>query len=233
MSGYYIGYPALDVRYGQLAAANSWATQQNCGSAWLTTAGITTLSASSGAIDCASGVTRLFGIGPNTSTPGTFQFSVYSSNASVAKVALSISNAGLLRANQYGAGTLSTDASGNITASSDERLKHVVAPFTRGLSDLLKMDGPVIYNLLSDFEGHEYSEIVIEADKVVESRTIKESGYSYDYAGFTAQAVAKGIPEAVGEGEDGMFSLDQRPLVAALVNAVIELSKRIEALEAR
>lgn len=115
-----------------------------------------------------------------------------------------------LRLHAYGAGTLVTDASGNVTASSDERLKTDFAPFTRGLSDLLAMDTPVSF------------------------RWNEDSGMDTNdrYTGFTAQGIQKGIPEAVSEGPNGMLNVQDRPIVAAMWNAIKELSSRLDALEA-
>ena len=107
---------------------------------------------------------------------------------------------GIIRFNGYGAGTLQTDASGNISTTSDESLKDIVGPFTRGLEDLLKIDVPVNF--------HWRPESGMETAGV--------------YSGFTAQGVAKGIPEAVSE-RDGLLSLSDRPIIAALINAVKEL----------
>jgi len=58
------------------------------------------------------------------------------------------------------------------------------------------------------------------------------------YTGFSAQNVQSAIPEAVGEDDRGYLTLSDRPIIAALVNAVkeqqhqiIELTKRLKALE--
>lgn len=56
-----------------------------------------------------------------------------------------LSDTGALRLNTYGAGTLVTDSSGNVTASSDEELKYFAGDYTRGLADLRAMDGPIRY----------------------------------------------------------------------------------------
>ena len=47
-----------------------------------------------------------------------------------------------------------------------------------------------------------------------------------DYAGFSAQNVQSVMPEAVGCGEDGMLTLNDRAILAALVNAIKELDTR-------
>lgn len=114
-----------------------------------------------------------------------------------------------VRFDGYGAGTLVTDSSGNITASSDAELKTIKAPFTRGLVALRLMDAPVIYNWneLSGFDQ------------------------TCEYVGFTAQGVHKGIPEAIGIGQNGMLTLQERPILAAHHNAILELEDRISALQ--
>jgi hypothetical protein len=65
----------------------------------------------------------------------------------------------------------------------------------------------------------------------------KKSGQTgdRDYVGFSAQNVQKSIPEAIQgtEGEEQYLSFDDRPVIAALVNAVKELKAEIEVLKAR
>jgi hypothetical protein len=120
-----------------------------------------------------------------------------------------IGSAGAIKFNAYGAGSLTTDGSGNITAVSDERIKRNIRPFSRGLSEII-----AINTIL-----HGYTE---------------ESGLDQlrdDYAGFSAQQVQPLIPEAIGVNSDGMLSFSDRPIIAALVNAVKELSARLAALE--
>jgi hypothetical protein len=122
-----------------------------------------------------------------------------------------IDSSGNVRFNAYGAGALTTDASGNITAASDERIKSNIRPFSRGLAEILAVN-PIL---------HGYTE---------------ESGLDQtrdDYAGFSAQQVQTIIPEAIGANADGMLSFSDRPVMAALVNAVKELSARLAALESK
>lgn len=120
------------------------------------------------------------------------------------------SQAGLIQLFKYGAGTLTTDSSGNVTASSDERLKDITGGFTRGIADLAAMDPAVMYRWKRE-----------EAD-----------GVDAQYAGWTAQGVAKGIPEAVSTGPDGYLTLAERPILAAVVNGLLDLNTREEALQA-
>ena len=151
-------------------------------------------------------------------------------------VRFSILDTGLVRLHSYGAGTLVTDSSGNVTASSDRRLKNVSGKFTRGLAAIMEIQ-PKVFTWKP------------------------ESGMNTDdvNVGFIAQDVQPVIPEAVGsmktsdvEEDDGtgkkvkkskreaseFLTLSDRPIIAALVNAVKELSeqnaalvKRITALE--
>ncbi len=135
-------------------------------------------------------------------------FSGYRFSTSAQANALVISNAGALQAANYGAGAATFDASGNITSVSDERLKRNIRPFMRGLEEVLNLK-PIL---------HGYTE---------ESRLDQTKD---DYAGFSAQNVRKSIPEAVSEDKDGFLSLSDRPIIAALVNAVREQQWQIAEL---
>ena len=119
---------------------------------------------------------------------------------SVAGDVITYGTSGGIRFHAYGAGTLTTDGSGNITAASDERLKDIEGEFTRGLADLTNIN-PILY------------------------RWNKTSGLdpSATYAGFSAQNVQKQIPEAIGRDAKGFLSLSDRPLMATMVNAIKEL----------
>lgn len=55
---------------------------------------------------------------------------------------------------------------------------------------------------------------------------------STQYSGFSAQNVQTAIPEAVGSSTSGYLTLQDRPLIAAVVNAIKELSAKLDALEA-
>lgn len=123
-------------------------------------------------------------------------------------VVVTIDKTGTLQLPGYGAGTLTTDASGNVTASSDEQLKDIDGPYSKGLAAVLKLS-PILYH------WNEKSEL----DR------------STQYAGFSAQDVRAVIPEAVFENKFGMLSLSDRPIIAALVNALKELTQRLEAVE--
>lgn len=117
-----------------------------------------------------------------------------------------LSGAGAWRWHAYGAGALTTDASGNITATSDARIKKNVRPFTRGLEaiDALK---PVLYG---------YTKMCgLDQTK-------------NDYVGFIAQDLQAVIPEGVGVMGDGMLTINDRAILAALVNAVQAMKVKLD-----
>jgi hypothetical protein len=110
-----------------------------------------------------------------------------------------------VRFSNFGAGTLQTDASGNVSVSSDERLKDIDGDFTHGIESLMGIE-PITFH---------WNE---------------ESGFDTKtlYAGFSAQNILENIPEAVGEDKHGLLTLSDRPILAALVNAVKEMWQRIQ-----
>lgn len=145
-------------------------------------------------------------------------------------ISMTIKNAGATGANNfiisgaairfggYGAGALTTDGSGNITAASDPATKSNIRPFMRGLESILEIN-PIL---------HGYT---------------KESGLDQtrlDYVGFDAINVYRTIPEAVGKNPDlmdtegnikqlGYLTFNPFVVLAASVNALKELDKRLKA----
>jgi hypothetical protein len=101
------------------------------------------------------------------------------------------------------------------TAVSDERLK-IFVPYEGGLDALLSIV-PIRYR---------WNE---------KGQKISGQKGDRDYIGFSADNVQKSIPESIQskKGPEGYLSFDDRPVIAALVNAVKELLARIEVLEAR
>lgn len=120
---------------------------------------------------------------------------------------LLLNTAGALKLGAYGAGALTTDASGNVTATSDERLKNIQGRFGRGLGALANIH-PILYRWNEKSRN--------------ETQTT--------YAGFSAQNVQASIPEAVGKMADGYLTLQDRALLAAVVNADHELYFLVKAL---
>lgn len=93
------------------------------------------------------------------------------------------------------------------TAISDERLKTIHGPFSRGLAEILQIK-PILYNWNSLPDGPRQ-------------------------AGVSAQDVQRAIPEAVSEiDSDGHLGVSDRPLIAALINSVKELKAASDNLRA-
>ena len=115
---------------------------------------------------------------------------------------------------------------GSFVASSDARLKDLKGDYTKGLTDIEKLN-PVRYNYKAGNPRKEPS--------------------GKEYVGLIAQDVQKIFPDAVKEERDGYLSLDPSQFTYALINAVQELKaandnltdqnadlmKRLEALEAK
>jgi hypothetical protein len=140
----------------------------------------------------ASGATTNYGIYASASG-GTNNYGLYV-NTGTTKLALA-------------AGTVTSDAGGNLTVSSDERLKDIQGFFNRGLAEIMNIE-PISYkwNSLSGMETNG------------------------TYSGFSAQNIQGLIPEAVGVDERGYLSLSDRPIIAATVNAIKEQQTQIEGI---
>ena len=122
---------------------------------------------------------------------------------------ITISSAGSVRFDTYGSGALTTDGSGNITATSDEREKYIQGSFLSGL-DAIRKISPILY-------------------KWRESSGMETVG---TYAGFSAQNVERAEPFAVGHSSmHDKLSLQDRALLAVCVNALKEIDMRVHQLE--
>jgi hypothetical protein len=115
---------------------------------------------------------------------------------------------GAVQLSNYGAGAVQSDANGNSSVSSDERLKNIVADFEKGLETILALK-PINYrwNALSGLE---------------------QEG---PYTGFSAQNVQSVLPEEVGQDKKGYLTLSDRPIISALVNSIKTLNTKNEGLE--
>jgi len=115
--------------------------------------------------------------------------------------------------NLAGAGSraVNADASGNLSAASDSRLKQEVLDYkVEGLAEILKMQ-PRAYKWLSDIENRGEN----AATEI----------------GFFANEVASIIPSAAPMGNDGYYGFYDRAVIAALVNAIQEQQTQIEELK--
>ena len=123
-----------------------------------------------------------------------------------------LSNAGNWRWHNYGSGAITSDASGNLTAVSDPAHKTFVRSFTHGLPEIRAIANN------DKFMGlHRWNE---------------KSGMEMDgvYASFFAHNDFP-VPEAVAKRQEGANTFSDRPVIMALVNAVAELTTRLESLE--
>jgi hypothetical protein len=182
--------------------------------------------------------------------------------------AITISAARALRFNAYGAGTLSTDSSGNITATSDSRAKDTVGDFTTGLAAIRQLQ-PKKYHWKKstglnpdDLNVSVYAQDLIAAglpEAVSTQRTEDEmetvdvvvdaQGRELDQKQIAAldgpaKAASKNIrvnrikKTAAGETvtrkvDAAYYSVSDRAVIAALINAAKELAAKNDALEAR
>jgi hypothetical protein len=108
----------------------------------------------------------------------------------------------------YGAGTLTTDASGNISASSDRNLKDVIKPIENVLENI--KDFEPVY-----FKWNDKTDL--DKENV--------------YMSTIAQSIQKHYPDAVGKMADGSLTVQDRAVTAILVQAIKELTQKIKTLE--
>ena len=110
-----------------------------------------------------------------------------------------------------GSRTVTADADGNLSASSDSRLKAEDKNYKiQGLAEILKLK-PRAYKWLSDIE--------------------KRGEEAVTEVGFFADEVKDVIPSAAPLGQDGMYGFYDRAVIASLVNAVQELKAENDSLK--
>ena len=119
---------------------------------------------------------------------------------------------GGVRFANFGAGTATFDASGNISSSDSRLKKQDFAYKVEGLKEIMKLK-PIAFKLLTD---------------------INERGnLSETQIGFFADDVAQILPSASFLGNDGYYNYLDRGILAALVKAVQEQQEIIERLKTR
>ena len=162
--------------------------------------------------------------GNGTSTGDVYGLGYSASAGTLFTPVISYKSTKAVRFDGYGAGAITSDASGNLTAVSDEGVKKDIRPFTKGLAEIIA--------IAQDPKG------------VILYGYTKESGLDQtknDYAGWSAQVVQQSIPEAVGKMQDeidadgvliteGCLTLNPFVIVAAQTNAINELNNTIEKL---
>jgi hypothetical protein len=117
---------------------------------------------------------------------------------------------GTVRFANFGAGTATFDANGNISSVSDRRFKDRITPLPYGLAEVCALR-PIQhgYNALSGLDR------------------------SSLYGGFVAQDVQPVMPLAVGRDNRGYLTLSDRVILGATVNAIQTHEARLVALEQR
>jgi hypothetical protein len=96
------------------------------------------------------------------------------------------------------------------TIVSDERLKDIHGPYTKGLNEILKLNA-ITYN---------YKNV---GERTFEPEVLKTTGI-----GFSAQEVQKVFPEAVGVDPDGYLNFNMHAILVAYLNAIKEQQAIIE-----
>ena len=147
---------------------------------------------------------------------------------------VSIDLAGLLRLNGYGAGTLTTDSSGNVTATSDERAKNITGTFTKGLAEVVKLT-PKTYTWKEETGLNTTDEVASLTAQDLIAAGIPEAVSTYR---TVADLNDDGTPKLDADGKtltkriDATYTVSDRAVIAALVNAIKELNAKLAALEA-
>ncbi|MBI5770844.1 MAG: tail fiber domain-containing protein [Verrucomicrobia bacterium] len=177
------------------------------------------------------------GAGPWTSTASTqdSEASIWTTNDGVPTKQLLISNLGALRFIGYGAGTLVTDSSGNMTASSDARLKDIVGDFTTGLAAIRQLTPKrYTWKLSTKLNADDINVSLIAQDLIAAG--IGEAVNTYRTVPDTDQS---GVQRTDAAGRpltrriDTTYTVNDRAVLAALVNAIKELATQNDALAAR
>ena len=107
-------------------------------------------------------------------------------------------------------GNASKPGGGTWAVFSDERLKNIKGPFTSGLNAVMRLQ-PIRY---------EY--------KPQNALGIRMIG---QHIGFSAQNVQQVIPEAVSQTENGYLTVNNDPIIWAMLNAIKEQQAEIEKLK--
>ena len=154
---------------------------------------------------------------------------------------------GAVRFHAYGAGAATFDSSGNITSVSDARLKNITGTFTKGLAEIVKLT-PKLYTwkaetglVTDDINATLIAQDLIAAGLPEAVSTYRTVPVMEDDV-QSAEDIAAGNPvtqhakldadgKPVTERIEANYSVSDRTVIAALVNAVKELKAEIDALK--
>lgn len=129
------------------------------------------------------------------------------------------------------------------TASSDARLKEIVGPYTRGLKEICQLSTHFwrwnaeakdhadcdTEHVTGGFIAQEVQKVIPEAITGTEQAlTVVEEGVSETKDGKKTPGTRKRVPS----GKAPYLTFDDRPIIAALVNAVKELNAKVDSLQA-
>lgn len=148
--------------------------------------------------------------------------------------AMTLSSTQALRLNAYGAGALTTDSSGNVTATSDERAKNIIGTFTKGLAEVVKLT-PKTYTWKPETGLNPTDEVVSLTAQDLIAAGLPEAVSTYR---TVADLNDDGTPKLDADGKpltkriDATYTVSDRAVIAALVNAIKELNAKVAALEA-
>ena len=178
------------------------------------------------------------------STSASGIVTLYAGNAERMRIA----STGAITMNAYGAGAATFDSSGNITSVSDARLKNITGTFTKGLAEIVKLT-PKLYTwkpetglVTDDINATLIAQDLIAAglsEAVSTYRTVPvmedDVQSAEDIAAgklVTQHPKLDADGKAVTQRVDSNYSVSDRTVIAALVNAVKELKAEIDALKA-
>lgn len=190
-----------------------------------------------------------FIVGTNTAAKGVILQSGAGTTALTLDSAQKATFAGAVRFSTYGAGSATFDSSGNITSVSDARMKNITGTFTKGLAEIVKLT-PKLYTwkpetgLVSDDVVASLIAQDLIAAGIPEAVSTYRTIAVMENDAQSAEDIAAGKPvtqhakldaagKPVTQRVDANYSVSDRTVIAALVNAVKELKTEIDALKAR
>lgn len=249
-----IGLDASDNLVVNVAGSN-WVTLSTTG--LLSTNAITASAAITGTTVSLTSSSQIMTL--NTASAGLFGFQAFQRSAStkarldldasdnfVVNVAgsagVTVSTAQAIRFNAYGAGAITSDSSGNLTAVSDERAKDIVGAFKPGLAVVRKLT-PKIYHWkpetglnTADVNVSLIAQDIIaagapEAVSTERTREITEEKTRDGVAYLEVKRDAKGA--AMTERVASTYTVSDRAVISVLVNAIKELAEQNDALASR
>ena len=143
----------------------------------------------------------------NTQSPGIFGVGFLNGNGLLFESSSTTRNPGAVFTN----GNVYKPGGGAFLSGSDARIKTDIADYTKGLADVITLN-PITYRYTGEM-GQQTGSAV--------------------FTGLVAQDVQKtNFASMVSEGKDGYLTIDSNELTYALINAVKELTTKVETLEA-